>query len=662
LHDIPGRCDHRCVAAGLTHAFANALNLVDSVSVNGVAPMGTAFTVTPSNPNGSVPTALVNSLANSVEACVNSPGGTAGDGSNCGNLFAATTVPGSTPTNTFQAMLNVAQYPALASPTNVTNLFAVPPASANFYQPALTVAPTDYSLAIGYSGVNFAGTVGTISVTNPGAGYILVPAVTISGGGTPTTPVTANAVMTLSTLNFTPNTGTACVAPIVKTSAGTSVVPLAATAVATAGVITSVTITTYGTGLSVLPKITFTGTGCTTGTLTATYAVDAIDITNQGAGYSSAPTITIDAPTSTTAALTQATAAANYATTLFAAPYALALDANDNVYVASQNAAQATGANAFYTSMTANGTANFASLPTTQPGELEPRGAATDTLGHLWISNNNVAANSVGEISTANGSTINTTGAAQAPFAIAIDQANNVWYSIVSGAATSKIVELLYSASYTATTFANPPLPANGPRAIAFDANQNVYFSGFSTTSDTASVFPNTGTPAAPTYTGTIITPTLTGTGSPGIALDASDNIWQPSTTGLFEINTTFTGTTATAFTPTTASPLTDNAAAPAFDTVDGAGNIWIANNAAAGSVGQYIPSSGAANAFSSCYLTPGSTTCAGAYTAPSKIFVDSTGSVWITSLTNGRIYQLLGTGYPTWPQLSLGLPGAPPQ
>ena len=63
-----------CTAAGLSHAFANALNLANSVSVNGVNPNGTAYQVAPSNPSGSVPSALINSLANSLVCLRELPG------------------------------------------------------------------------------------------------------------------------------------------------------------------------------------------------------------------------------------------------------------------------------------------------------------------------------------------------------------------------------------------------------------------------------------------------------------------------------------------------------------------------------------------------------------------------------------------------------------
>ncbi len=163
-----------CTAGGIHHAFANALNLVNSVSINGAAPSGNAYTVTPSNANGSVPQALLNSIADSVQSCVNSSGGVSGDNpsTTCGKLFAYTTPPTTsttsvvTPTNTLQALVNLAKYPTLTA-ANVKNFYNLATGITAFV-PALTAAPTDFSLAIVYSGI----TVGT-TTTNLGKVYPL---------------------------------------------------------------------------------------------------------------------------------------------------------------------------------------------------------------------------------------------------------------------------------------------------------------------------------------------------------------------------------------------------------------------------------------------------------------------------------------------------------
>jgi hypothetical protein len=121
---------------GITNAFQTASNLVD------VTP-GQARTSTPAG-NGTVPQAKINTLADILSPCVNSPG----NGSDCAALFAAATPSGgAAPVNTLQAVVNIARYPA----QQVAALFALSPPSPPF-QPTLSAAPNDWTLAVNYTG------------------------------------------------------------------------------------------------------------------------------------------------------------------------------------------------------------------------------------------------------------------------------------------------------------------------------------------------------------------------------------------------------------------------------------------------------------------------------------------------------------------------------
>jgi hypothetical protein len=157
-------------AAGLAHAFANALSIINSSTgqVNSYTHGGTSTST-----GGVIPVAEVNLLGNILQGCVNSTGSTgtntstSNDGTVCGELFSLTTPPQSganTPTNTLQAMLNLAKYPnpsvntwnstctsaGAGTKTATSCLFALsPPVGA--YAPALSSAPPDWSLAIIYS-------------------------------------------------------------------------------------------------------------------------------------------------------------------------------------------------------------------------------------------------------------------------------------------------------------------------------------------------------------------------------------------------------------------------------------------------------------------------------------------------------------------------------
>ena len=74
---------------------------------------------------------------------MNSAGGSAGDGSPCGQLFAAATpAGGSAPSDTLTAALRIAQNPK----NHVANIYSLAVASPPF-APALTTPPTDWALA-----------------------------------------------------------------------------------------------------------------------------------------------------------------------------------------------------------------------------------------------------------------------------------------------------------------------------------------------------------------------------------------------------------------------------------------------------------------------------------------------------------------------------------
>ena len=161
-----------CVAAGLAHGFQNAYNLVDSVTYGpGQFPSGQARSTPPTNGFAYVPAAMINTLGNVLQSCVDSPGGTVaslstyvpgGTGSSrCGDLFYWATPPGGTaPTTTLQVALNMAQYPT----NNVANLFALQP-RAVFFTPTLRQVPNALSLSIFYLTETFGPYTGTL--TNP---------------------------------------------------------------------------------------------------------------------------------------------------------------------------------------------------------------------------------------------------------------------------------------------------------------------------------------------------------------------------------------------------------------------------------------------------------------------------------------------------------------
>ena len=139
---------------GLQHAFQNAANIVDSSS-------GNARSTTPAG-NGTVPTNLINSLADILEPCVNS---TSASSSTCTTLFSNAAPPAvtsvSAPLNTWQAALDMAQYPG----NNTATLYGVILGTPSFQPTFGATAPNDLSIGIAYTlGL---GNDGTTAATEP---------------------------------------------------------------------------------------------------------------------------------------------------------------------------------------------------------------------------------------------------------------------------------------------------------------------------------------------------------------------------------------------------------------------------------------------------------------------------------------------------------------
>ena len=137
--------------AGLANAFASVNNLVDIAT-------GQARFVSPAG-NAAVPYAQINTLADSLHACAASAGGTEGDGSPCGDLFAATDVLLNNhvlynaigPGDTLQAAFNLAQHP-VSNYGYVNNLDLSLAGAGSPFQPILPAAPGDWSLSLHYTG------------------------------------------------------------------------------------------------------------------------------------------------------------------------------------------------------------------------------------------------------------------------------------------------------------------------------------------------------------------------------------------------------------------------------------------------------------------------------------------------------------------------------
>jgi hypothetical protein len=129
---------------GIANAFANAGNLAS-------LPTGSALATTPAG-NGTAPQTTVNTLANILAACINSPGTVTGptNPTACYTLFTnalSAGATGSQPSDTATAAINIAHYPG----ANAANLYGIVATSTPF-APALANPPNDFTLGINFTG------------------------------------------------------------------------------------------------------------------------------------------------------------------------------------------------------------------------------------------------------------------------------------------------------------------------------------------------------------------------------------------------------------------------------------------------------------------------------------------------------------------------------
>ena len=399
-----------CTAAGLGHAFANAIMLTDSVHYDGSFPTGLALTTVSSNnstlanASGSIPQTLIHSLANSLQQCTNTASGS--------GIVGAVTV---TAPGTGYTVPTVTITDASGPGTGATATLSANTAS---------------------------GAVTAFTITNGGSGYVS-PVFTVNGLG-------SGAVVTAT------NTGGVLSAGVVSaggsgyttTSVSISGVGTGATASATingSGGVSAVQVISGGSGYTSAPSVSFSdpnGTGAmataTTSsaicnslfTATGAYDSNATDLLSAImaialAGNRINPT-TIFNLTSATPAFqpTLSTAPQNYGiaitytgitvsgtTTSITYPQSVALDANDDVYVLSTNmssgyANQTATAPVINTStinsvqaMTSSGTGLWASVPSGSSGYnpfCYAGEIAMDPFSNLWVASGPTAAQETG--------------------------------------------------------------------------------------------------------------------------------------------------------------------------------------------------------------------------------------------------------------------------
>lgn len=450
--------------AGIAQAFATVNNLVDITT-------GTARATTPAG-NGTVPQAEINSLANAIASCVNSTGASS---PSCTTLFANAQSNGTAPTDTVTAALFIAQNPG----ANVSNLASIPLPTSPF-QPSLSSAPNDLTIALNFTGGGLSQPLG----------------IAIDGTG---------------------NVWTA-------SSYGNS-----------ASVFASLNEFNGITGAALSPASGYNGGGISGSNAPTSIAIDPFgNAWGSGYGINSSGSLGIVAKFSS--AGVPLSPSTGYPLPHGTNPLAMAIDGSGNVWVPDFNTSslfQLNGSTGAITSPAAGYTGG---------GLNQPNAVAIDSSGSIWAANK--LGNSVSQFNGSTGAAISpstgyTGGGLNQPNAMAIDNSRNIW--VVNGAQYDQFGQIIKYGSISelngATGAALSPstgYTAGGsltPVAITVDGIGNVWVLSYRPTFN----LPITPVPGTLTKlngsTGQVISGSTGYTSSSlyrttSLAIDGAGNIW----------------------------------------------------------------------------------------------------------------------------------------
>jgi len=589
-----------CSAAGLAHAFQNALNLTNSVGTASALPTGLANTVLAGNSLGSIPQAEIHAIANMLSSCTTSVGGVAGDGSACGNLFTYATPSGGTaPTDELSAVMDIAKNPRHSTSSLYGLIGTTPP-----FAPSLTVAPYDWSVAITYTGL------GNLGSTSSSWG---------AASGTPYYPewvaLDANDnVYILSGSANTSSTTTGVGAGATMSAMTTAGVGLWANAPTVDGVGAAASCTA--------------GTNCNTGCYPGFVALD----TNGIVWNTYAPS----SSKSCGAQIIGRTAATGGSSVYYMAqtiPYntqgqsfAIALDRYNNLC---------------YARDTTSGQTMGQCIPYTNT-------ASTATTGHY--NQSATVANSAAQY-TFNGSTGSPVGTLNNVYNLVFDQYSNLYAASYSASVAGNLWIIPNQTpgslpTYSTTANAYPEIPLvgtpNHSGAIGFDPN--FYTNGILYAAAANGAWTKLTINPAPSATTTIAAATTCSTCTTS-AVTAQNSATTPSGasapfSGMVDgagtfmyVNNTSSGSIWYSYTSTTASSFVSDAIATC-----------------------YAPAGG-----STCANLTGSGTPSTSTAGVHNLAIDSTGAMWVSAETPGNVVQILGFAAPVWPQLNYGIFGAKP-
>jgi streptogramin lyase len=432
-------------AQGLTNAFATASNLVDT---------GRGATPGASLPTGvTVPTVELNTLADILAQCVNSDGSAASG--ECPYLFtAATPSGGNGPTNTIDAIVDIAQNPV----NNVNTLYTSVTGLAPF-QPTLGSVPNDWTVAINYSagGVNGPVSLAVDSSSNlwvvnsagnsltefSNRGVVLSGSSGYTGGGL-TSPrfvaVDPSANVWVSNTNNSISkfsSGGAAVSGVLGyTGSGLN-------SPQTIIVLTGNNIMVADNGANTLSKFTasnglpYSGSPFTSGGLNDPFGLAVSPANNVWVSNSNNSLSEVVGGSGVGVGTSPYTGGG------LNSPLGVAIDHSGNIWVANHGDASLSEFNS-------SGTPISTSSGYTGGGLVDPAQIAVDGLGHVWVTN--PSGNCLSEFSSGgsaiSGSSGYTGGGLSSPGGLGIDSSGNVW---VPNSSTNEVTEIVGAAAPVVT-------------------------------------------------------------------------------------------------------------------------------------------------------------------------------------------------------------------
>jgi hypothetical protein len=602
----------------------------------------------------------INTLADIVAACINSAGGTAGDGTACGTLFNLTKPTGGTAaTDVVSSLVQLLKNPA----QNTAAIFNIGTSFGPF-QPTLTSAPSTWSLLI----VPMPGT----PTFSPAAGaYVGSQSVTISDSDPSaviyyttngTTPTTSSTVYSGA---FTVSSSETVEALAVESSRASSAVGSAAYTITSAGTIPVIT-SVSAVAAQQTQTITITGSGfgtlaAYTGTSNDISLIDATKGFQAGYGYDTV-TLVVSSWTNSQIVLQGFSGAYGQGTYY--------LSSGDAINLTIYNAQRGSGPGACNNIVVGAGATTCSAGQTPAPA-FSVSGGSYAAAQLVSLSD---AVSGASIYYTTNGATPTS---ASTPYTAPITVSSSETIEAIA-VATGYTTSNVASATYTITsygimsTFAGTGVsgysgdggPATSaelvsPYAVAIDSAGNIYTADYGgnrvrkiTPAGIISTFAGTGAGSSTGDGGLATSATLNGPN--GVALDSAGNVYIGEEHGARVRKVTTAGIISTVAGngtqgysgdggPATSAELTD----PENITVDSSGNLYIADTY--GNRIRKVNTSGTISTFAGTgtagYNGDNIAATSAQLSAPYDVITDTSGNVYISDTNNNRVRKVSASG-----------------